>query len=143
MATIGAEHRTDAPLEKVFAYVADSANVPQWFYGIQDFEPLTELTRGLGSKYAITLNVGRPITAKFACTEFIENELIAVETFDGPRASSRWTFRREGTGTHVRGDFDYTMPGGVAGAALGQLVKPFVAVGIRQTTANLLKHAGR
>jgi uncharacterized membrane protein len=143
MATIGSEHVTDAAVEEVFAYVADSANVPQWFYGVHDFEPLTELTRGLGSKYAITLNVGRPVTAKFECTEFVENELIAVETFDGPHATSRWTFRPEGTGTRVRGDFDYTLPGGVAGAALGQLVKPFIAVAIRQTTANLLKHAGR
>ena len=143
MATIGAEHVTDAPLDEVFAYVADSANVPEWFYGVQHFEPLTELTRGLGSKYAITLNVGRPITARFECTEFVENELIAVETFDGPSASSRWTFHRDGSGTRVRGDFDYTLPGGVAGAALGALVKPFAAIAVRQTTANLLKYAGR
>lgn len=143
MATIGAEHVTDAPLDQVFAYIADSANVPEWFYGVQAFQPLTELTRGLGSKYAITLNVGRPITARFECTEFVENELIAVETFDGPRASSRWTFQPDGTGTRIRGEFDYTLPGGVAGAALGQLVKPFVAVAIKQTTANLMKQAGR
>jgi uncharacterized membrane protein len=143
MTTIGAEHLTDVALDKVFAYVADSSNVPQWFYGVQSFEPLTELTRGLGSKYAITMNVGRPVTAKFECTEFVENELIAVETFDGPTASSRWTFQTDGTGTRVRGDFDYTLPGGVAGAALGQLLKPFITVAIRQTTANLLKHAGR
>jgi len=143
MATISAENATDAPLEKVFAYVADSANVPEWFYGVQAFEPLTDLTRGLGSKYAITLNVGRPITARFECTEFVENELIVVTTFDGPAASSRWRFAREGDGTRIHGAFDYTLPGGVAGAAMGQLVKPFVAIAIRQTTANLLKHAGR
>ena len=41
MSTIAAEDVTDAPLEKVFAYVAESANVPQWFYGVQTFEPLT------------------------------------------------------------------------------------------------------
>ena len=143
MARVGSEHVTDAPLENVFAYIADSSNVPQWFYGVQAFEPLTELTRGLGSKYAITMNIGRPVTAKFECTEFVENELIAVQTFDGPRASSRWTFQREGTGTRIRGDFDYTLPGGVAGAALGRLAKPFIAVAIKQTTKNLLTYAGR
>jgi uncharacterized membrane protein len=143
MTTVSNESVTDAPLDKVFAYVADSANVPQWFYGVQHFEPLTDLTRGLGSKYAITLNVGRPITAKFECTEFVENELIAVRTFDGPPASSRWTFGREGTGTRIHGAFDFTLPGGVAGAALGRLVKPFLAVAVKQTTKNLLDHAGR
>ncbi|HUP99941.1 MAG TPA: SRPBCC family protein [Aeromicrobium sp.] len=143
MSKIGSENVTDARLEDVFAYIADSSNVPQWFYGVQHFEPLTEMTRGLGSKYAITLNVGRPVTARFECTEFEENELIAVQTFEGPHASSRWTFHREGTGTRIRGDFDYTLPGGVAGAALGRLLKPFLAVAIKQTMANLLKHAGR
>jgi len=143
MATIAAEYVTDAPREMVFDYVADSANVPQWFAGVQTFEPLTDLTRGLGSKYAITLNVGRPITARFECTEFVENELICVETFDGPQASSRWTFEREGNGTRIRGAFEYTLPGGVAGAAMAGLIKPFLAVAVRQTTKNLLTYAGR
>ena len=143
MANIAAEHVTDAPLEKVFDYVADSANVPQWFYGVQSFEPLTELTRGLGSKYAISLNVGTTMTARFECIEFVENELIAVRTFDGPQASSRWTFQPEGAGTRIRGEFDYTLPGGVAGVALGKLVKPVTALAVKQVTANLLKYAGR
>ena len=143
MSTIAAEDVTDAPLEKVFAYVAESANVPQWFYGVQAFEPLTELTRGLGSKYAISLNVGKTMTAKFECTEFVENELIAVQTFEGPHASSRWTFEPAGSGTRIRGVFDYTLPGGVAGAALGKVIQPVLGIAVKQTTANLLKHAGR
>jgi len=143
MATIAAEHVTDAPREMVFDYVADSANVPEWFYGVERFEPLTELTRGLGSKYAISLNVGKTMTARFECIEFIENELIVVRTFDGPQASSRWTFQPEGVGTRIRGEFDYRLPGGMAGAALGTLIKPVLGVAVRQTTANLLKYAGR
>lgn len=143
MATIANESVTDAPLEKVFDYLADSRNIQQWFYGVQNVEALTDQTRGLGSTYAITLNVGRPITAKIRCTEFVENELIVVETFDGPTASSHWTFARDGEGTRVRGMFDYTLPGGIAGAAMGKLVKPFAAVAVKQTTANVLKYAGR
>jgi uncharacterized protein YndB with AHSA1/START domain len=143
MARIAAEGLTDVPLERVFDYLADSANVQEWFYGVQKFEPLTDLTRGLGSKYAITLNVGRPITAKFECTEFVDNQLIAVETFDGPTASSRWTFEPAGSGTRIRGEFDYTLPGGPAGVALSALIKPVMGIAVKQTTANLLKYAGR
>ena len=143
MANIAAEHVTDAPLEKVFDYVADSSNVPQWFYGVQSFEPLTELTRGLGSRYAISLNVGKTMTARFECIEFVENELITVRTFDGPQASSRWTFQPDGSGTRIRGEFDYTLPGGMAGAALSTLIKQVLGVAVKQTTANLLKYAGR
>lgn len=143
MANIAAEHVTDAPLEKVFDYVADSSNVPQWFYGVQSFEPLTELTRGLGSRYAISLNVGKTMTARFECIEFVENELITVRTFDGPQASSRWTFQPDGSGTRIRGEFDYMLPGGMAGAALSTLIKPVLGVAVKQTTANLLKYAGR
>ena len=134
---------TDAPLERVFDYMADSSNVPEWFYGVQRFEPLTDLKRGLGSRYAISVNVGRTLTAKFECTEFIENELIAVQTFDGLHASSRWTFEPDGAGTSIRGEFDYTLPGGPAGVALSTLIKPVVGIAIKQTTANLLKYAGR
>ena len=35
--------------------------------------------------------------------EFVENELIAVRTFDGPEASSRWTFEPAGAGTRING----------------------------------------
>jgi len=143
MATIAAESVTKAPRGKVFDYLADSRNIQQWFYGVQKVEPLTELIRGLGSTYAITLNVGMPITAQIECIEFVENELIVVRTFGGPKASSRWTFADEGDGTRVHGEFDYTLPGGVAGAAMGRLVKPFAAIAAKQTTANVLKYAGR
>lgn len=143
MGHLAHEAVTDAPLEPVFDYLADSSNVPQWFYGVQSFEPLTDLTRGLGSRYAISLNLGKTVTAKFECTEFMENELIAVRTFDGLHASSRWTFERAGAGTRVRGEFDYALPGGVAGAGLGTLIKPVMSIAVRQTTANVLKYAGR
>ena len=143
MATISAQDVTDAPLEKVFDYLADSRNIGQWFYGVQKVEALTDQIRGLGSTYLITINAGMPVTAKIACDEFIENELIAVRTFDGPVASSRWTFARAGDGTRIHGEFDYTLPGGLAGVAMGKLVKPFAAVAVKQTTANLLKYAGR
>lgn len=143
MASLANESVTDAPLERVFDYLADSRNIEQWFYGVHKVEPLTDQIRGLGSTYEITLNAGRLITARIACTEFIENELITVRTFDGLEASSRWTFAREGDGTRVRGEFTYTLPGGIAGAALSGLVKPFAAVAIKQTTANVFKYAGR
>lgn len=143
MATLENVGVTDAPLTRVFDYLADSRNVEQWFYGVQRVEPLTDQIRGLGSTYAITINAGRPITAKIRCTEFVENELIAVETFDGPVASSLWTFAAEGDGTRIHGAFDYTLPGGLVGAAMGKLVQPFAAIAVKQTTANLLKYAGR
>jgi uncharacterized membrane protein len=145
MATIVAEDVTDAPLQMVFGYLADSRNIEQWFYGVERIVPLTEQIRGLGSTYEITINAGMPLTAKIRCTEFIENELISVESFggDGPSASTRWTFASEGDGTRIRGEFDYTLPGGLAGAAVATLVKPFAAIAVRQTTANILKYAGR
>jgi uncharacterized protein YndB with AHSA1/START domain len=143
MGSLVHEGVTDVPLEKVFDYLADSRNIQQWFYGVQSIEPLTDQIRGLGSTYSITLNVGRPVSAKIECTEFVENELIVVRTFDGPEASSRWSFAPEGSGTRMRGEFTFTLPGGMAGAALGTLVKPFAAVAVRQTAANIVKHAGR
>jgi uncharacterized membrane protein len=143
MASLANESVTDAPLERVFDYLADSRNIQQWFYGVQKVEPLTDQIRGLGSTYEITLNAGRLITARIECTEFIENEVIEVRTFDGPEASSRWTFAPDGDGTRVHGGFTYTLPGGVAGAAMGALVKPFAAIAIKQTTANVFKYAGR
>lgn len=145
MATIAVEDVTDAPLQKVFGYLADSRNIEQWFYGVERIVPLTDQIRGLGSTYEITINAGMVFTAKIECTEFVENELIVVESFggDGPAASTRWAFASEGDGTRIRGEFDYTLPGGLAGAAMATLVKPFAAIAVKQTTANILKYAGR
>jgi len=143
MGFLAHEGVTDIPLERVFEYLADSRNIKEWFYGVQSVEPLTDQIRGLGSTYSITLNVGRPVSAKIECTEFIENELILVRTVDGLDASSRWTFGREGAGTRMRGEFTYALPGGVAGAVLGKLVTPFAAIAVKQTAANIVKYAGR
>jgi len=145
MAAIAAEDVTDAPLEKVFGYLADSRNIEQWFYGVERIVPLTEQIRGLGSTFEITINAGIPLKAKIKCTEFVENELIVVTSLggDGPAASTRWTFASEGDGTRIRGEFDYTVPGGLAGAAMATLVKPFAAIAVKQTTANILRYAGR
>ena len=116
--------------------------MPQWFFGVHRFEPLTELTRGLGSKYAISLNVGKTLTAKFECTEFVENELIAVRRSTGRRRRRGGPSNRR-SGTRIRGEFDYTLPGGPAGVALSALIKPVMGIAVKQTTANLLKYAGR
>lgn len=141
--TIKADGWADVPLEKAFEWVADSTNTTEWFYGVTKFAPKTELTRGLGSTYDVVLNIGMPVKAVVECVEFVENDYFLMRSTSGPSHESRWAFTEENGGTHMYGEFSYTLPGGLAGKAMGKLAGPFIKVAVDKTTKNLVEKAGR
>ncbi|MFW0795737.1 SRPBCC family protein [Gordonia sp. CPCC 205515] len=134
-------HRTSvvaAPRDAAFAYVNEHGNVPKFFFGISKFEPVTEKTEGLGSRFAVEMTIGpKAIKATVETTKWVANELIEITAIDGFRADTTWTFSDVDGGTEIDVTFDYHLPGGLAGRALGLVIEPVVGQAVRHTESSL------
>lgn len=132
----------EAPREQVFAYVNGYENVPNYMFGITKFDPITELTSGKGATFAVSMAVGpKTLKSTVKTTDWVENELIELKAVEGFAANTTWRFADVEGGTEVDVEFDYTLPGGLAGRALGAIIGPFMAQAIRQTELNLREQA--
>ncbi|EOM75147.1 SRPBCC family protein [Rhodococcus rhodnii] len=130
---------TAVPAPLAFEYVSDHWYVPDWMFGLSRFDPVGDVERGLGAKYAASLKLGPKVfEATVRTTEWTENELFVLETVDGFAHSSRWHFEAVSPDeTRLNVEFGYGLPGGLAGKALGKLVEPMVGEAVRRTESEL------
>ncbi|GAB89487.1 hypothetical protein [Gordonia rhizosphera] len=61
----------------------------------------------------------------------------------GVTAATIWRFADAEGGTEVDVEFEYRLPGGLAGRALGTLLEPFIGQAIRHTESKLAEQVGR
>jgi len=128
----------DVPRQTVLDYVNTYANVPQYMFGITRFDPVTEHTSGLGATFAAEMNVGpKTLKSTVETQEWVEGELIRLVSVDGFPANTTWRFADTEGGTEVQVEFEYKLPGGLGGRALGAILEPFVGQAIKQTDGNL------
>ena len=62
----------EAPLDVVFAYVADYRNVPDWLFGVQTFEPVGDIDHGLGAVFDGADFSGARVTADLQGASLID-----------------------------------------------------------------------
>lgn len=140
MGTVRHSSEVSASRQRAFAYVNDHEHVPEWMFGVKKFEPVSDVTYGLGSKFNIVINVGpKSISATVEVTEFVEDEVIRLETIKGLTAATVWRFEDTDKGTAVSAEVTYQLPGGIAGRALGAVIEPAVGQIIRHTDSALRK----
>lgn len=127
------------PLSVAFAYVDDHRNVPEWMFGISKFAPLTAQESGLGAEYDTVMNLGpKALRSKVRVTDWAEDTVIELTSYEGMVNSSRWEFRAvDDEHTELTVDFRYEFGGGLAGKALAKIVEPLVGEAMRQTEKNL------
>ncbi|WOC13492.1 SRPBCC family protein [Gordonia sp. MP11Mi] len=127
--------RTQVPRSEVFAYVDDPNTVPQWMFGVTAFDPVGDRSRGLGTVYDAVMKVGpKALSAQLEVTVWTENEELVLSSVAGFDVTTRWRFTDgDGGSTVVDVDFDYSLPGGLAGRALAAIIEPFVSQAVRQT----------
>lgn len=135
-------HEVQVPIarERVFAYVNDYRTVPGWMFGVNKFNPLTDQTSGTGSTFDASMKLGpKTLHTTLKCTEWVENEQITLDSIDGFDVSMSWAFAGEDEDTRVTVLFDYALPGGLAGRALGAIIEPAISGVIKHTEAALIK----
>lgn len=136
MSEVNHEAVIKAPRERVFAYIDNYENVPEYMFGISRFRPTTEVVHGLGAEFETIIKVGpKELKSTVRCVEWVENEKIRLESIAGMGANTTWSMRdgdEEGT-TIMHVEFDFTLPGGITGKVLGGLIGPFADQGIKYT----------
>ncbi|GAA1481380.1 hypothetical protein GCM10009624_18200 [Gordonia sinesedis] len=129
----------DAPRDRVFDYVNDYRNVPEYMDGIRTFTPTTDVDEGLGAIFDAELNLGpKTLKSTVEVTEWVRDEVIVLDSIAGFRADTRWRFTDADGGTEMHVEFSYTLPGGLAGKALAALIEPFANQAVKRTEANLI-----
>ncbi|NLU83235.1 SRPBCC family protein [Rhodococcus sp. HNM0569] len=122
-----------------FAYVDDYRTVPEWFFGITQFDSIGDHDHDLGARYDAALRIGpKSFGSILEVTEWEQDRVIVLESIRGFTTRSRWRFDDAPDGeTRLTVDFAYELPGGLAGKALARIVEPFAVQAVRQTEATL------
>ena len=138
MSVVRHRSQVSAPRDRAFAYVNDHRSVPEWMFGVKRFDPVTDVTYGLGAAFAVVMNIGpKSLSSTIEVTEFVENELVRLESVEGFTAATLWRFADTDDGTDVDVEFTYSLPGGLAGRALGAIIEPAVGQVVRHTDSAL------
>jgi len=145
MVDIHHEGSCAAPVDVAFGYLDDYRTATEWMFGLAEFGPAGEKDHGVGAVFTGTFHV-RPVKlhSTVECTEWRKDELIALESIKGFKNSSRWRFLSTGpASTRIEVRFSYTVPGGLAGRALGKALEPIVSMSLRHSDEALRKQIER
>ena len=106
-----------APVDRIFSYVEDPRNAPQWIHSMVEVKDIRK------GHYNWTWNMaGIELDGESDLVEEIPNEKMVVRSKGN--VESTWTFHFEphGNMTHLDLDIDYTMPAAFTGKDAEDLV---------------------
>jgi len=100
-----------APVEKVFQYASDYQKWPEFYEGISNFNPITEITRGNGTKYVYKAKIFvMNATVGTEITQFKENEGWIGKSFKGFGHKTQWVFKKSNGNTEFTHSLSYKVP---------------------------------
>jgi uncharacterized protein YndB with AHSA1/START domain len=99
----------DAPVEKVFAYVDDPANLVEVWTSLVEVKDVERLPGG-GSKFGWVYKMaGVRFDGVAEAVEYVPNRHIVSKSEGGVSSTITWEFEPEGSGTKVTNVADYTV----------------------------------
>ncbi len=122
MATINNSINIGASGEKVFAYLTDPMNIPEWMVGMTEVKDVTG--SGVEQHYHWKYKMaGVPLHGESTVTEHIPNERRVVESKGGITSTFSFTFAPHEGGTKLDMEVNYTIPIPVLGKLAEKLVQ--------------------
>ena len=101
----------EAPIERVFQYASDYQKWPEFYEGVSDFNPITETTRGNGTKYIYKAKIfGMNNIVGTEITEFRENGGWIGKSFKGLEHKTQWIFKKSNSNTEFTHGLSYKCP---------------------------------
>ena len=111
----------NAPPEKVFAYLQDPMNVPEWLPGMIEVRNITG--SDVGQCYEWTYKMlGIHFNGESEVTEVIQNERFVLKSKAGIESIWVYTYEPHEGGTKLSLDLDYKVPVPVLGKLAEKLV---------------------
>jgi uncharacterized membrane protein len=112
----------NAPLEKVFAFMAEPGNLPEIWPSLLEIKNVRPLPNG-GYCYDWTYKMGGlHFQGQSETIEFVKDQRIAARSEAGIPNTFVWAYQAEEGGTRVTVSVDYVVPV----AILGKLAEPIV-----------------
>ena len=111
----------NAPVNEVFAYIADPTNSPSWIPGMVSVRDVAGVD--VGKTFSWTYKMaGISFGGGSTIMECISNEKIVVVSQGGILSVWTYNFRAEGEGTRVDANVVYTIPIPVVGKVIQELI---------------------
>ena len=121
MAKIERSSTINASVEKVFAYISDPTNLPEWLPSLTDARDITG--EGVGQRWGWTYKmIGLSLKGESEVTEHIPNQRHVHKSTGGILSTWTYTFNPEAGGTRLNLVVEYTIPVPVLGKVAERLV---------------------
>ena len=121
MTRIGKSVTINGAVDKVFAYVADPMNTPEWLPSMMEVTDVTG--SGVEQHYRWKFKMaGVPLKGESTVSEHIPNERRVTESKGGVISTWTYTFEPHDGGTKFGIDIEYTVPVPVLGKLAEKLV---------------------
>ena len=100
------------PPADVFALISDPMAYDEFFVGVSRWEPRSRKRRGVGARFRVLMKVGAiEAGGVLRVTEWDEPDRIAWESESGVEYRGAWTVREAVSGTELRYEIAYSLPG--------------------------------
>ena len=111
MTEISRTIKIEASVEEVFKYASDYKKWEEFYEGVSNFKPITETSRGNGTKYIYKAKIfGMNATVGTEVTQFKENEGWVGKSFKGFGHKTKWIFKKSNGGTEFTHGLSYMVP---------------------------------
>ena len=134
MATIHKSLTVQAPAAKIFSYVNNPVNLPEFWPSVIEVKDITKLPNGGNSFGWVYKMAGRRFEGTSEDTEYVENERTVTESKGGINSTITFTYEPEEGGTKVTIHTEYTVPIPL----IGKIAESFILKQNEQETETLL-----
>jgi len=112
----------DVPQEKVFAYVKDLENMPEWMPSCKSHQITFKQRFGVGTTtHCVMDQAGRVLEWDSVVTEYVENRKLVWHCEKPSRNDGIFEFEPTTAGTKVTFTMDYDLPYSLLGAIIDRL----------------------
>jgi len=99
------------PVDEVFAYASDWGKWSDWFEGVSDFKPTTEIKKGNGARYAYKAKMmGLTVPVETEINDFVLNKGWIGKGTKGIPTQTQWIFETYDSGTKFTYVLEYKLP---------------------------------
>ena len=110
MAKIDKAVTVKAPIEKIFAYIDDPSNLPEFWPSLMEIKDIQPLRHGGYSTRWVYKMLGMRFEGASECTQNFPHQLISSETKGSIKSTITWTFSSVGEKTRVTLSIKYKIP---------------------------------
>jgi ribosome-associated toxin RatA of RatAB toxin-antitoxin module len=113
----------NAPVSKVFEYIADPNLTPEWLPGMIETKDIKQTEDGVGSTHNWVYKIsGRTFEGKNITEEFMQDKKIVIRSEGSIKTLWNWNFASEDDSTKLDLSVEYTVPMPVLGRLAEKVV---------------------